>query len=127
MKEITKTILEDYPLNKITKFLFNKTLEKEDVQKYEEFLYSVIVLADSYGKNPNWDGLNWTITPGKKLQEIINELKNENSQQEYYLVDLPEMAFKEGKKIVTHKIPMIEALGANTKAQLELIEKLFEQ
>ena len=31
MKEITKTILEDYPLNKITKFLFNKTLEKEDI------------------------------------------------------------------------------------------------
>jgi hypothetical protein len=60
-----------------------KTLEKEDVQKYEEFLYSVIVLADSYGKNPNWDGLNWTITPGKKLQEIINELKNE--KEEYYI------------------------------------------
>ena len=31
MKEITRTILEDYPLNKITKFLFNKSLEKEDV------------------------------------------------------------------------------------------------
>ena len=31
MKEITKTILEDYPLNKITKIIFNKTLEKEDV------------------------------------------------------------------------------------------------
>ena len=31
MKEITTTILEDYPLNKITKFLFNKSLEKEDV------------------------------------------------------------------------------------------------
>ena len=31
MKEITKIILEDYPLNKITKFLFNKSLEKEDV------------------------------------------------------------------------------------------------
>lgn len=31
MKEITKTILEDYPLNKITKLVFNKTLEKEDI------------------------------------------------------------------------------------------------
>lgn len=61
------------------------------------------------------------------MWEKLNELKNENSQQEYYLVDLPEMAFKEGKKIVTHQIPMIEALGANTKAQLELIEKLFDQ
>jgi hypothetical protein len=29
MKEITKTILGDYPLNKITKFLFNKSLESE--------------------------------------------------------------------------------------------------
>jgi hypothetical protein len=31
MKEITKTILEDYPLNKITKLIFNKSLEKEDI------------------------------------------------------------------------------------------------
>jgi hypothetical protein len=31
MKVITKTILEDYPLNKITKLVFNKTLEKEDI------------------------------------------------------------------------------------------------
>ena len=31
MKEITKTILEDYPLNKITKLILNKSLEKEDI------------------------------------------------------------------------------------------------
>jgi hypothetical protein len=29
MKEITKTILEDYPLNKITKLILNKTMESE--------------------------------------------------------------------------------------------------
>ena len=31
MKEITKTILEDYPLNKITKLILNKEREKEDI------------------------------------------------------------------------------------------------
>ena len=29
MKEITRTILEDYPLNKITKLILNKTMESE--------------------------------------------------------------------------------------------------
>lgn len=31
MKEITKTILGDYPLNKITKLILNKTMESETI------------------------------------------------------------------------------------------------
>ena len=58
------------------------------------------------------------------LWEHLHMLKNDNIQKEYYLVDLISMAFNEGKKISTISIEPREALGVNTKEQLELIENL---
>lgn len=60
----------------------------------------------------------------KWLWEKLALLKNDNAQNEYYLVDLPGMAFDEGHTIPTVAIDPIEALGANTKDQLALLEKL---
>jgi bifunctional UDP-N-acetylglucosamine pyrophosphorylase / glucosamine-1-phosphate N-acetyltransferase len=54
----------------------------------------------------------------------LHALKNENIQKEYYLTDLVSMAFSEGMKISTVAIEPKEALGVNTKEQLELIENL---
>lgn len=54
----------------------------------------------------------------------LKTLKNENAQGEYYLTDLVGMAFKEHQKIASISINPREALGVNTKEQLELIEKL---
>ncbi|MES2930315.1 MAG: NTP transferase domain-containing protein [Patescibacteria group bacterium] len=54
----------------------------------------------------------------------LHNLKNENAQQEYYLTDLVAMAFKENQKITTVTIDPREALGVNTKEQLELLENL---
>lgn len=54
-------------------------------------------------------------------------LKNENAQGEYYLTDLVGVAFDEGVKIETVPIDPIEALGANTKEQLELLERLLKE
>jgi bifunctional UDP-N-acetylglucosamine pyrophosphorylase/glucosamine-1-phosphate N-acetyltransferase len=58
------------------------------------------------------------------LWKKLVELKNDNAQGEYYLVDLPGMAFNEGFEIPTVPISPIEALGANTKDQLALLEEL---
>jgi bifunctional UDP-N-acetylglucosamine pyrophosphorylase/glucosamine-1-phosphate N-acetyltransferase len=60
----------------------------------------------------------------KWLWERLKQLKNDNAQGEYYLVDLPGMAFTEGYDIPTVEITPIEALGANTKDQLALLEDL---
>lgn len=60
----------------------------------------------------------------KWMWEHLHMLKNENAQGEYYLTDLVGMAFKESKKIATISIDPKEALGVNTKEQLELIEQL---
>lgn len=60
------------------------------------------------------------------MWQKLDELKNENAQGEYYLIDLPEFAFREDKKIHTVAIDYREALGANTKAQLEVLEKALK-
>lgn len=58
----------------------------------------------------------------KFLWENLRKIKNENAQNEYYLTDLLHIASREGEKIETVKIEPYEALGANTKEELEILE-----
>ena len=58
------------------------------------------------------------------LWENLSKIKNENTQQEYFLVDLFQIATAGGEKIETVKISNQEALAANTKEELEILEKL---
>lgn len=60
----------------------------------------------------------------KWMFEHLHMLKNENAQSEYYLTDLVGMAFAEEENIASISIDPREALGVNTKEQLEIIEKL---
>ena len=60
----------------------------------------------------------------KWMFEKLKELKNENAQSEYYLTDLIGMAFAEQKKLASTQIDPKEALGVNTKEQLELIQTI---
>jgi bifunctional UDP-N-acetylglucosamine pyrophosphorylase/glucosamine-1-phosphate N-acetyltransferase len=55
----------------------------------------------------------------------LSKLKNENAQGEYYLTDLLKIAKDEGKIIENIEINNKEALGANTKEELETLEKLL--
>ena len=61
------------------------------------------------------------------LWRNIELISNNNSQQEYYLTDLVEMAVREGKIINSMKIHPIECLGVNTVEQLRLVEELLKQ
>ncbi len=58
------------------------------------------------------------------MWEHLHKLKNNNAQSEYYLTDLVSMAFEEKQKISSISINPKEALGVNTKEQLELIQNL---
>lgn len=57
------------------------------------------------------------------LWENLEKIKNNNVQNEYYLTDLFKIASENGDKIETIKINTHEALGANTKEELEILEK----
>jgi bifunctional UDP-N-acetylglucosamine pyrophosphorylase/glucosamine-1-phosphate N-acetyltransferase len=62
---------------------------------------------------------------GEWLWKNLQNLKNNNIQNEYYLTDLISMAFNQKQKIMTVEIENKEALGVNTKEQLDLMESLF--
>jgi bifunctional UDP-N-acetylglucosamine pyrophosphorylase/glucosamine-1-phosphate N-acetyltransferase len=58
------------------------------------------------------------------LWEKLRTLKTDNDQKQYYLTDLVKIAMEEGSKIETIQIDPREALAANSKEELEILEKL---
>lgn len=61
------------------------------------------------------------------LWENFNKTTNiNNAQKEYYLTDLLQIAGECGEKIESINIEPIEALGANTKEELEILENMLK-
>jgi UDP-N-acetylglucosamine diphosphorylase/glucosamine-1-phosphate N-acetyltransferase len=60
----------------------------------------------------------------KWLWENLKKLNTDNAQKEYYLTDLVKMAMKEKNQIQSINIDPREALGVNSKEELEIVEKL---
>jgi len=56
------------------------------------------------------------------LWNNLEKIKNENVQKEYYLTDLFHIASENKEKVETITIEPHEALGANTKEELEILE-----
>lgn len=61
----------------------------------------------------------------KWLFENLEKIQNTNSQGEYYLTDLVAMACEQNTKISSVQIDPKEALGVNTKEQLELLQSII--
>ncbi len=62
----------------------------------------------------------------KVLFESLKELKNDNSQQEYYLTDVPKIMLQKGLKIDSYTIDDINQIyGVNTPEELKLCERIF--
>lgn len=60
------------------------------------------------------------------LWENLEKIKNENIQKEYYLTDLIKIATTTGVETESIDIEPHEALGANTHAELVVLEKFAE-
>ena len=58
------------------------------------------------------------------LWQNLKKLKNDNTQKEYYLTDLFKIASQNNEKVENIEIEPHEALGANTKEELETLEKM---
>ncbi len=58
------------------------------------------------------------------LWDNLKSLENNNTQKEYYLTDLIKIATNEGIDIESIDIEAHEALGANTRAELEILERV---
>ncbi len=67
------------------------------------------------------------VVKGKKLKQWVNALKNENKQNEYYLTDIVELAFKDSINInPVLAESAIEVQGINTRSQLAEAERYYQ-
>lgn len=65
--------------------------------------------------------------PTAWLKQRLPTLGNENSQGEYYLTDLVEMALADGVAVVTESaVDPVEVLGVNSPAQLAQLERMVQ-
>lgn len=57
------------------------------------------------------------------LNQALPLLNNQNVAQEYYLTDLPALAIKQNKKVLSREIVPSEVLGVNTPQELAFVEE----
>ncbi|HNW71669.1 MAG TPA: NTP transferase domain-containing protein [Candidatus Paceibacterota bacterium] len=60
------------------------------------------------------------------LWKNLKKVKNNNAKKEYYLTDLFQIASEENEKIETIEMDPHESLGANSKEDLEVLEKFVK-
>lgn len=63
----------------------------------------------------------------KWLWENLKKINKENIQGEYYLTDLLPIAFRDGEKVESINMDPREAMGANSKEELDILERLAVQ
>ncbi len=61
------------------------------------------------------------------LWDNIDKLANENAQHEYYLTDLPKIAFSEGFEIGSLSIDPLEAIGVNSQEEVKIAESFLSK
>lgn len=59
------------------------------------------------------------------LWENLAKIQNKNSQQEYYLTDIVELAVRNGQRVRSLMVNAKETLGINTKEDLKLAEDIL--
>jgi bifunctional UDP-N-acetylglucosamine pyrophosphorylase/glucosamine-1-phosphate N-acetyltransferase len=64
---------------------------------------------------------------GKKALDLLGRIGNQNAKGEYYLTDLVEIARSLGGKAVAVDAPESELTGCNNRAELAVIERLWQQ
>jgi bifunctional UDP-N-acetylglucosamine pyrophosphorylase/glucosamine-1-phosphate N-acetyltransferase len=64
---------------------------------------------------------------GRKALELLGHIGNDNAKGEYYLTDLVEIARLLGGRAVAVDAPEEELTGCNNRAELAVIERLWQQ
>ncbi len=68
------------------------------------------------------------VLPNSYLHEFLPKLQNKNSQGEYYLTDVIEMAVKAGVRVdAAHPAHGWEVLGVNSKSHLAELERIYQR
>ncbi|MBB4064807.1 bifunctional UDP-N-acetylglucosamine pyrophosphorylase/glucosamine-1-phosphate N-acetyltransferase [Gellertiella hungarica] len=75
----------------------------------------------------NWCNSGLIAINGGKALSFLDRITNNNAKGEYYLTDLVEIARSLGSRVVAVDAPEEEMTGCNTRAELAVIERLWQQ
>jgi bifunctional UDP-N-acetylglucosamine pyrophosphorylase/glucosamine-1-phosphate N-acetyltransferase len=64
---------------------------------------------------------------GRKALDLLARIGNSNAKGEYYLTDLVEIARSLGGRVTAVDAPEVEMTGANNRAELAVIERLWQE
>ncbi|RFZ86656.1 bifunctional UDP-N-acetylglucosamine diphosphorylase/glucosamine-1-phosphate N-acetyltransferase GlmU [Shinella sp. WSJ-2] len=64
---------------------------------------------------------------GRKALGLIDRIGNNNAKGEYYLTDIVEVVRADGGRAIAVEAPEEELTGCNTRAELAVIERLWQQ
>lgn len=126
---LKKLISYDYDLFILTNFLEDPTGYGRIIRNKNNHVYRIVEHKDASDDILNIKEVNTGIFSVKtdKLKKWLN-LITKNSQNEYYLTDIVNIAFKESALIKTLKPNFSwEALGVNSRTQLADLERLWQQ
>lgn len=83
--------------------------------------------TDSQQKLINEINTGFYVLPNAKISGWLNALSNNNSQGEYYLTDVVELAYKDGITIeAVFAANHYEVMGVNNSLQLEELERIYQ-
>lgn len=81
--------------------------------------------AEEKAINLCWTGV--MCADSEHLNGWLSQINNDNAQGEYYLPDLPPIARKSGYTTISGLCPIEQTLGANTRAQIAILEKKMQE
>ncbi|WP_337266652.1 bifunctional UDP-N-acetylglucosamine diphosphorylase/glucosamine-1-phosphate N-acetyltransferase GlmU [Oryzifoliimicrobium ureilyticus] len=74
-----------------------------------------------------WCNSGLMLINGKKALDYLTRIGNANAKREYYLTDVVEIARSLGGKVTAVDAPEAEMAGCNTRAELALIERFWQE
>jgi bifunctional UDP-N-acetylglucosamine pyrophosphorylase / glucosamine-1-phosphate N-acetyltransferase len=101
--------------------------------RFKRGLHGEIVSIIEYKDATDEDKTISEVNPGYLVFDAswmwkhLKNLKNDNSQAEYYLTDLVKIAFEENELVKSVQIAPEEAAGANSREELAVLEELLAQ
>ncbi len=75
----------------------------------------------------NWCNSGLLAVNGRNALDLLDRIGNNNAKGEYYLTDIVEVARSLGRRAIAIDAPEKELTGCNNRAELALIEKLWQE
>lgn len=124
------SLLKDSPISLLTVSLKNPAGYGRIIRSKEGTVTRIVEEKDAGVDEKLINEVNTGIMAvnGCSLKRWLGQLDNNNTQNEYYLTDIIELAVREGVEVLTCQAASEdEVLGVNNRAQLAHLERVFQK